>query len=239
MNDRRIAIFVPPDEKELVETCLASLRALQVPEGYELRVVHWQEHEQRLSLEETAAQLIQGTSAKYKIFLDARVSFTAEDVLRSLLRIFRSDPQVGAIGVCGSRCFSRWEEGLHRVGGFIALDGKGAPKEYTWPLQPGEALYADVHHLSGMMLATQYDLPVQETGAQSWLGWNFLRSLDYADYGYRLVVPQQDHPWCSFASGVPGWFDGVPRNYFDFLYQGGMVDASDMEKPMGEAAIDL
>ncbi len=64
-----------------------------------------------------------------------------------------------------------------------------------------------------------------ETGAQSWLGWNLLRSIDYADYGYRLAVPRQERPWCSFAAQLPAWLDSVPAGYCYFRYQGGCIEA--------------
>lgn len=219
MKDHRIAIFVPEGEEEKVDACLASIRTLKVPAGYEIKLVRWQKGQQ--SLAETERQLVQESSAKYKIFLDSRVSFIAEDVLGSLLKIFRSNPEIGAIGICGSRCFSCEEDALSRVGGFFALDAGGTPREYAWPMQDENADYEYVQHLNGMMIATQYDLPAQETGAQSWLGVNLLRSFDYTQFGYRLAVPKQVHPWCLFASEAPSWFDGVPMDCFDRMYYGG------------------
>lgn len=235
MKDHRIAIFIPEGERGQVDACLASIQMLRVPEGYELKLVRWQNAQ--LSLAETVKQLVQESSAKYKIFLDPRVSFVAEDVLESLLRIFRADPEVGAIGVCGSRRFSREEEGLSRVGGFFALEG-GAPRECAWSVQDKCAGYEYVQHLNGMMIATQYDLPAQNTGAQSWLGVNLLRSFDYAQFGYRLAVPRQEHPWCFFAAETPSWFDGVPMDCFDRLYDGGRFGGCGAGSQIGEITVD-
>ncbi len=236
MNDGRIAIFVPPGGKDERDACLASIRTLKVPEGYELKIVQWQDRGE--SLPEIERQLTQANAAKYKIFLDPRVSFVAEDVLFSVLEIFRSNPEVGAIGVCGSRCFSRDEAGLDRVGGFFAMDGNGKPREYNWPLQHEDAAYEYVQHLNGMMFATQYDLPAQETGAVSWLGEHLLRSFDYADFGYRLAVPRQEHPWCFFAADMPAWLDGVPMDCLDRFYHGGVWGSCGAGTQIGEVTAD-
>ena len=62
MKDHRIAIFIPEGERGQVDACLASIQMLRVPEGYELKLVRWQNAQ--LSLAETVRQLVQESSAE-------------------------------------------------------------------------------------------------------------------------------------------------------------------------------
>lgn len=117
MKDHRITIFLPEGRGEAVEACLLSIRELKVPDGYELQVARWRDMGENYA--EVARQLMAESSAKYKIFLDPRVSFIVEDALCVMLSIFRKNPEIGALGICGSRRFSTREQGLKPVGGFL------------------------------------------------------------------------------------------------------------------------
>ena len=236
MKDHRITVFLPEGRGEAVEACFLSIRELKVPDGYELQVARWRDMGENYA--EAARQLMAESSAKYKIFLDPRVSFIVEDALCVMLSIFRKNPEIGALGICGSRWFSTREQGLKPVGGFFALDEEGTPRKYQWDV--GGSFrddYEYVHHLNGMMLATQYDLPVAETGARSWMGENLLRSFDYASFGYQLAVPRQPVPWCLFADKKPGWFDGVPMGCFQGLYYGGIFGGCGTGSRIGKITI--
>ena len=64
-----------------------------------------------------------------------------------------------------------------------------------------EGKYQEVEAIDGLLMATQYDVPWREDLFDKWDFYDISQSAEFLKAGYKVVVPNQTHPWCIHDDG--------------------------------------
>ena len=136
----------------------------------------------------------EATDAKYKIYLHQDVFILYKDFLNSVLEIFASDEGVGMIGMVGAPKMPpggvMWYG--HREGQLYLVNKCETPwEEYRYELSHG---LHDVQVADGLLIATSKDIPWREDLFDGWDFYDFSQSIEFADRGYEVWVPEQKEP---------------------------------------------
>lgn len=141
------------------------------------------------------------SDAKYKVYLAPDAVLLYEPFLDYILRIFRTSPKIGLLGVLGAqqlRTDGIFAHALGIVGNVMYRTGE--------PLR-GEAVqgaFASVSVLAGGVLATQRDVPWPEEFYQDADMLSMAVTIRCRGAGIRAAVPAQTEAWLlRDASSVP------------------------------------
>ena len=172
------------------------LNSLYVPEGYEIDVLVIRGAE---SMTSGYNQGMRSTDAKYKVYMHQDVFIVNKNFIVDLLSVFE-DEQVGMFGMVGApelpeNCIM-WKAA--RVGKLF----------FNMNYQAGESIigefdgkYAEVEALDGLLMATQYDVPWRDDLFTKWDFYDISQSQEFLRAGYKVVVPNQEDPWCIHDDG--------------------------------------
>ena len=64
-----------------------------------------------------------------------------------------------------------------------------------------DGTYQEVEAVDGLLMATQYDVPWREDLFDKWDFYVISQSQEFIRAGYKVVVPNQKHPWCIHDDG--------------------------------------
>lgn len=196
LNEKKIAFIICSNNDLYFDECVWYIGHLHIPPGYEADVICIREAESMAQGYQTA---MSESDAKYKIYLHQDVFIYHRQFLNDILHIFRSNQEVGLIGVLGSYRLpsdaflcSAWNVGSVYVCNFLTVSSWCGYQEKEW---------TQVQAIDGMLMATQYDLDWRE---DLMLGWDFYdvsQSLEFLRRGYKIAVPFQNKPWCLHDCG--------------------------------------
>ena len=133
------------------------LSCLEVPEGMTAEVVTIEDAGGDLSGAYRKAQVM--SDAKYKVYLAPDAVILFAPFLGQILRIFRTSPDIGILGLRGARQLRTdgiFEHALDICGNVLYRDGQ------THSGEPVTGAFLPVSVLGGGVLATQYDVPWPE-----------------------------------------------------------------------------
>ena len=196
MNNYKFSFILCTNDALLLEECIHYINHLIVPEGYETDL---------LTITD-AACITQGyneamlaSDAKYKIYIHQDVFIINKYLLYDLLSIFKSDPQIGMIGMVGYEKVSpdgmMWN--AMRCGNLYVRNPKTpypALSSYRYNItQDG---YTPVAQADGFFLATSRDLPWSIDKLDGWDFYDAFQCIRFLLEGSKIVVPHQRHPWC-------------------------------------------
>ena len=165
MNDKKIEIMIHATNEKYFSELIKSLEAAIIPENF-LVEVQPVTGEEKYFAYETARQ---ASDAKYKIYLDERAIITDRNFLNELLRIFRADEKIGAIGTSGA----------------IELSTHGV--SLTSHKRADENYFGEVEMLDGFLFATQYDLPWRTDYSDNYFGGQ-AQCAEFKRAGYKLFI---------------------------------------------------
>lgn len=117
-----------------------------------------------------------------------------------LVDMFRKNAKIGMIGLLGGRSlpenrrfYRSWD-----AGNVLGCNDKKA----FWNALGEDA--AQVWAVDGMFMMTQYDVAWREDVLDGWDFYDFSQSIEFADRGYEVWVPEQKEPWsihdCGYLS---------------------------------------
>lgn len=198
-NDHKIEIIVASHNETYWNECLRYIKNLNVPEGYELS---WTRITGAKSMTEAYNEGMSRSDAKYKIYMHHDTFLIYPDMLAELLRIFTEQPDVGMIGVIGATgwrkngiMWNAWNCGWTMGWNSYCEISIGLRRD-------SERNLSDVVAIDGMFMATQYDIPWREDILKGWDYYDLSQSIEFAQRGYRVVVPDQKSPWCLHDCGL-------------------------------------
>lgn len=195
-----VAVITCVNDEARYSACRSRLAQLVLPEGMALDFVPVRH----------AASMCAGyeegriaTDAKYKLYLHQDMLLEQPEVLRIIMPYFQQHPEVGLIGLAGSRVWRAngiwWEDPsiyLHLKEG----DGVKCPRRQL-AIGTMAGAWLRVAMLDGIFLMTQADVPWR---ADRFRGWHFYDASACAEYrraGYEIAVPRQDTPWFTHLGG--------------------------------------
>jgi hypothetical protein len=167
------------------------LDRLTVPEGYETDFINVGG---ATSMAEGYNAAMQGSDAKYKVYMHQDVFITNRDFISDMLAAFQSDERIGMLGCIGTDVLPLHAQavGTYNVG---AIRHNCTPP-YLVLRQNQDHMPIDVEALDGLLLATQADIPWREDLFDGWDFYDISQCFEMIRRGYRVVVPYQDEPWC-------------------------------------------
>ncbi|MFB5269072.1 glycosyltransferase family protein [Paenibacillus enshidis] len=205
------------NDEEMYKLCLQHIQSLFVPPG-----VHVESVAIRGASGITSGynQAIRNSRAKYKVYLHQDTYIMNRNFLYELLDLFKKYPQLGLVGLIGSRSLPAdavwWESG--------ELFGKVLEYRSTYNyLKFTEAggPYQSAAAIDGLLMATQYDIPWREDVFDGWHFYDISQSCEFKRKGYAVGILPQAEPWALHACGVM-YPDHVYYSYRDkFLLEYG------------------
>lgn len=191
------------------------------------------------------------TDAKYKVYLHHDAFIIERDFIKKIVRIFKSDKDIGIVGIIGANDISRkkvsWD--MWEFGKVIGCTGL---KELNIDFGNKEGMYAELDCVDGMLIATQYDVRWREDIFKKWHFYDRSICMEFRRKGYKCVVPNTDEAWCihdSGASDLSGWCDSLKiflmeyQDYYNIEWYQASIDFEytndKLWKQLGEAVTDL
>lgn len=187
MNDRKIAVIAQCDAGG-GSAIRPYLDAIDVPQGYAVELI---EIPSGGNVAAAYQRAMEGSDAKYKVYLAAgsillRLNFFAE-----MLRVF-ADSAIGIMGLVGTAQLSTSAE----LGVSPRLKGRLLYTDDT-AFHGAETNGAteEVMAVSSDLIASQYDIPWRSDLFHGDCFFAEAQCIEFSRKGYRAVIPQQDAPW--------------------------------------------
>ena len=196
MNDRKICFIMCVNNERYMNEQIRYLNSLYVPEGYEIDVLAVQG---ATSMTAGYNEGMRSTDAKYKVYMHQDVFIVNKNFIADMLKVFE-DEQVGMLGMVGvpklpENCIMWYAPRIGKL--YFNMNyqaGESVIGEF-------EGKYAEVEALDGLLMATQHDVPWREDLFTKWDFYDISQSQEFLRAGYKVVVPQQDVPWCIHDDG--------------------------------------
>ena len=195
LNERKFAFIICANNDMFLKECMAYINNIEIPEGYTADV---------LVVSEAASMCagynegMEGSDAKYKIYLHQDVMLCNPKILYEVLECFK-DPNVGMLGAVGNRKLqpsANMSDGT-RIG---LVELCGTTDKSIIGENPG--CITDVEALDGLLLITQYDIRWREDIFDGWDFYDLSQCREFMNKGYRVCVPHFDRAWCMHYYGL-------------------------------------
>lgn len=198
VNDRKIAFIICANNSLYYEECVWYINQLCVPDDMEIDILCITEAE---GMTQGYNAAMEGTDAKYKVYLHQDVFIYYKNFIIEILKIFQADAKIGMLGVIGgvhlpqnAVIWNAWN-----VGSTYGCNSK-IMLEINYNQENSE-IPMEVEAIDGMLMATQYDIEWREDLELGWDFYDISQSLEFRRRGYKVVVPFQESPWCLHDCG--------------------------------------
>ncbi|WP_088833320.1 glycosyltransferase [Paenibacillus tyrfis] len=216
MNENKVCFITCYNDEVLYQECLKYIHTLKIPEGFEIETLGI------VGAESMAAgynKAMQGSDAKYKVYLHQDTFIINKDFIFDVVRVFQSNANVGLLGMVGAEYLpvnGIWWEAQSKSG-TVYESSTGILKELKFCNEKSSG-YNPAKALDGLMLITQYDLPWREDLFSGWHFYDLSQCAEFIIAGYQVAVPYQEQPWCIHDCGivnVSNGFDHYRRMYLE------------------------
>ena len=200
MDERKIACITCVNDERMYEEAALYIRHLDLPEGMSLELIPIRDAG---SMAEGYDRAMRQSDAKYKVYLHQDVFVVYKEALVDLIRLFRSDVQIGLIGLAGCKAMPSngvWWCAEERCG--LVYQARYVESLQRYDFGPVGRPYESVAAVDGFFLATQYDVPWRADLFTDWHFYDASASMEFARSGYRVVVPYCEEPWCVHSCGL-------------------------------------
>lgn len=199
LDDKKICFIICYDQELYLKECLLYLQQLHVPDGFSTDLLTIVDAP---SMTEGYQAAMEESDARYKIYMHQDVFIIYPYFLDSLVQIFQSTPRIGMIGMVGSSVFPSdymmWSD--KRIGNIYHRDMPPYDRQaYRYDLSHG---LSTVDYIDGLLMATAYDLPWRTDFLDGWDFYDVSQSFEFRMQGYKIVVPEQHHPWYVHDDGM-------------------------------------
>lgn len=195
----KIAFIICYNDSLYLNECIDYLNRQVLPKGLEKEI--WP-IEGAVSMAAGYQFAMKQTDAKYKVYLHQDVFLTSPDFIGKLLQGFQ-DASVGMIGVVGS---SDLREDAFYAGSWdmrcTEIYNGEAKSAYCDTGVVDQPRFLDSIAIDGMLMATQYDLPWNETDFNGWDFYDIDQSQRFWEAGYRVQVMFTKEPGVLHDEGM-------------------------------------
>jgi len=192
LNPDKFCFVLRGQAPDLIAEMRRYIESLEVPAGFEIETIVMPYD---LKRSEIFQQAMKRTNAKYKVYLAEGVFPIHRGLLAELLDLFRSDPELGIIGIAGAAYVPisvEWRKAVERFGAYIERTNRGLVTHLP-PSSNGRMIPAAI--LSDYLLATQYDMDWDtDMPEDAFLGE--VQTLRFKQAGYKAAIPCAAEPWC-------------------------------------------
>lgn len=216
MDDKKICFIACVNQDKYEQEMLKYINHLEIPEGYTVECLSIREAK---SMTAGYNEGMMSSEAKYKVYLHQDVFIVNPHFIQDMLDIF-ADESIGMLGMVGAPQMPEnaimWN--APRVGK-IYYSAIYESKESE--IGRIEGKYCEVEAIDGLLMATQYDLPWREDLFHNWDFYDASQSQEFIRKGYKVVVPNQEQPWCIHDDGfynLKNYYES--RKIFNAYYRG-------------------
>ena len=100
MKENKIAFIICVTDQNLYQKSLSYINKLEVPEGIEIEIIAIMHSK---SLTSAYNEAMHKSDSKYKVYLHEDVYIQNTNFINDILNIFKSDQNIGLIGVAGAK----------------------------------------------------------------------------------------------------------------------------------------
>lgn len=200
MDEKKIACITCVNDERLYEEALLYLRRLSLPEGMALELYPVRG---AASMASGYNEAMRKSDAKYKIYLHQDVFVIYKEALVDLIHLFRSNAQIGLIGLVGCKALptnGAWWTADKCCGlVYQALHTESLNRcDFGAVAKP----YENVSAVDGFFMATQYDLPWRADLFTDWHLYDLSACMEFAYNDYKVAIPHCEDAWCIHSCGV-------------------------------------
>ena len=200
MNSSKISFIICANSESALHECEIYIRQLEIPAGYTINILPIRNAS---SMAEGYNTGMLQSDAKYKVYLHQDVLILNRHFLPDTLKIFHDNPQIGMIGMVGTKQLHKngcmWSN-LMRTGAIRSHFLTTSDDYFDIPI-PGNRTFTPVEAVDGLLMMTQHDLLWRSDLFTGWDFYDVSQSKEFTRAGYRIAVPHQDTPWVLHDSG--------------------------------------
>lgn len=214
-NDRQICFICCRNDREQFCRCRNYINELDVPSGFDIEVIPID------GAPSMAAGYNVGMSqsnAKYKVYLHQDVYITNRRMLRDMIDLFATHPQIGLLGVVGAQVLPAtgiWWESSSCYGKVNEVRDSERRLQFNEVREP----YMNVEALDGLILMTQYDVSWREDLFPTWHFYDISQCQEFLRAGFEVAIPKQEEPWCIHNCGSDINLNGYEESRQVFLHE--------------------
>jgi hypothetical protein len=209
LDSHAVAFITSVNDEMQYRTCLQYIDALEIPAGYTVEKIAILGAS---SMAEGYQRAMEGSKARYKIYVHQDVYLTHRGLLHELVHLFVTYPRLGMVGPIGTTQLPTsglWWVGnaphsYGRVWVYVTLANllpgiSFSPMAYRrrlrfTRLRPVIGDYLSAVTVDGMFMATQYDLPWRNP-IGGFHVYDQVQSLEFIKAGLEVGVARQEVVW--------------------------------------------
>ena len=203
----KIAIIIHKTAEHYCNQLIESLEKLKIPDDYDVEILPVEGDERFSVYNDTMKK----SDAKYKIYIDEKISVIDKNILTKIVETFKSDEKIGVIGLSGAINLSTHGvclDSMNRCGKVFMGNDR---KETSWKDIDGD--FCEVESVDGWFIATQYDLDWQHELFHGGYFGETAQCLEFRRAGYKVVVINQAAPSLWYIANRVG-IDELSRTVF-------------------------
>ena len=207
MDEKKIVAIIHMTDENACKEAMLYLQKLKVPQGFTFDILPV-EGAKKYPAYNFA---MKSSDAQYKIYIDEKVIVRQENILAEIIKIFKSDKNIGMIGCSGAVQLSTngvCVRSAKRCG--KVQMGNSKDKIQDWGGIDKD--YREVEAIDGWFMATQYDIPFHEEFATL---ADSAQCLEFRRQNYKVVVARQKKPWLWYKSTVWGLNEEDVKKFLD------------------------
>lgn len=187
-----------------MDECRHYIRRLFVPEGWTVEITEIMDASSMASGYNQAIHMCPGDTVRtrnvpVRIYLHQDVFILNRYFLHNLLKLFRSYPKTGLVGMAGTP--SLHPSGVMWSGSYIGNIYEPTDAPYEEELLPEMPHVTEVVSVDGFLMATCVDVPWREDLFDGFDYYDISQCMEFMDAGFHLIVPEQAHAWCVHDDG--------------------------------------
>ena len=225
MNAQKVSFIICTDSESALHECEIYIKQLTVPEEFVVNVLPIRGANSMA--EGYNAGMLQ-TDAKYKVYLHQDALILNKNFLQDTLAIFQENPQIGMIGMVGTKQLHKngciWTNPM-RTGALRSHLLTTSDDYFDVPI-PSNRSFAIVEAIDGLLMMTQQDFLWRSDLFTGWDFYDLSQCQEFARAGYRIAVPHQETPWVLHDSGAQNLKDyhAYRKTYLEEYYPDNQVE---------------
>ena len=201
MNAQKVSFIVCTDSESAFHECEIYINQLEIPDGFVVNVLPIRGANSMA--EGYNAGMLQ-TDAKYKVYLHQDALILNRHFLLDTIAIFREYPQIGMIGMVGTKQLHKngciWSNPM-RTGALRSHLITTSDEYFDIPIPEGRD-FTTVEAIDGLLMMTDQDFLWRSDLFTGWDFYDLAQCREFLRAGYRIAVPYQETPWVLHDSGA-------------------------------------
>lgn len=214
MKENKIAFITCVNNEDSYLKSLSYITKLKIPKSMEIEIIAIRDAK---SITSAYNQAMQKSDSKYKVYLHQDVYIQNPNFINDILNIFKKDVAIGLIGMVGAKIIpvsGIWWEDHYKVG--KVFDSHGGAMELL-NFNEIQDIYTEVKGIDGFIMITQYDFSWRDDIFDGWHFYDLSQSLEFIQKDLKVVVPNQQTPWCIHDCGYVNTTNGFEEYRNKFL----------------------